>query len=592
MRRLGPLLLGTVGAAAFTVLLTGDAGALGAGVGAAAVAFLAWLAAARRRRRRGARSEDWSPVGRFTFTPAAAHSPSSPGAVAGALSRVEARELASSASVGVGVGFSLMVLVLFGVVWAGDYRGGLAGAMEIFPIETHPLAGMVVLGAHRARTRSRRDDTDELFEACATPQSTRTAGHLLSAWAPAAIALVYLLLLTGLLSRGTLDGWNTIGGRQVGALAGSALLCVGATALGVMLARWAPWRLVPVVAVIGVGFLAIRLATAGDGPYEPIRQLSTMLNDPDAYVRFTAPHWLAHHLWILSLVAAVSLLALARDLRTRRVLTAGALIACAAVVSAVAATRPMDTTDAQRIAALIDDPVGHQSCIDAAGLPVCSYAHDDALTRRYAEHVEPVVRAAPAGALADWSIRRDTKINRSHLDPAVLERLRTDGDDRRFIPIDQFSQHDHAVQGALLWVALTAVGVTDEVVDGGAVRLDRQARGVLALWLATRGADNKSADQLTSTQIETHDSGNYVSSSWRPWPDRCYAGPAPATWAYTDVDAARLLTRLPDAAVRQLVLDRWDQLIDPATTTADLLALAGVKPPPARPGSTEGGGEC
>ena len=592
MRRLGPPLLGIGGVALFMALTTGaGTGAAGGLFGMLLFGGVVWLVAGWARRRRPGHDGGWTPVAAVAFQPAVGHSASAPGVVVLALGRVEAREIASSASIGVGVGFCLMILVLFGQVWAAEYRGGLSGSMELHPIYVHPLAGLVVLAAHRARTRSTRDGTQELFETCPTSQATRTAGHLLTSWVPAAIALVFLTGMTVLVSRNATGDYSQVGARQVAALLGAAVLCVGATALGVGLARWAPWTLVPVVVVIAIGFGSTSLANAGNRRTDPIRQLSTFLNDPDRYLRHTAPHWVAHHLWILALVALVAVLALARDLHRPRLAIAGATFAIVAVVSAVAATRPIDATDAARIASLIDEPEAHQRCVDVAELGVCTYPTDAELADHIAAEVAQVAAAAPPGALAGWTVRQGTDLDRAELDPEVRRLLQPGRGDERFIPMEMIN-HSAADEGARFWVALTAAGVTEDITKGTVLSLDHQARGVVALWLATRGAATDTAVDMTSTELGDHDSANYSSSYGRPWPDNCYAGLAPVTWAFTDVDAARQLLAVPEAEVAEVLRSEWARFTDPATSTDELLAALGLEPVTPRPGTTRSGDAC
>lgn len=592
MRRLGPPLLGIGGVALFMALTAGaGTGAAGGLAGMLLFGGVVSLVVGWVRRRRPAQHGGWTPVAAMAFQPAAGHTTTSPGGVALALGRVEAREIASSASIGVGLGFCLMILVLLGKVWAADYGSGLMGAMELYPIYVHPLAGLVVLAAHRARTRSTRDGTQELFETCPTSQTTRTVGHLLTGWVPASIALVFLTAMTVLVSRNATAGYGHMGARQVAALLGATVLCVGATALGVGLARWAPWTPVPVVAVIAIGFGSTRLATAGNRLTEPIRQLSTWLNDPDRYVRYTAPNWVAHNIWILALVALVATLALARDLHRPVLTIAGATFAVVAVVSAVAATRPIDATDAARIASLIDEPEAHQRCVDAADLAVCTYPSDAELANHIATEVAPVAAAAPPGALAGWTVRQDADLDRTELDPEVRRLLSSDRGGERLIPMAMSTRPD-ADEGARFWVALTASGVADDITKGTVLSLDHQARGVVALWLATRGAAADTAADMTSTGLSDHDSANYSSNDWRPWPDSCYAGPAPVSWAFTDVDAARQLLAVPEAEVAEVLRSDWGRFTDRATSTDELLAALGLEPVAARAGTTPSGEGC
>lgn len=589
MRRLGPLLAGVAGALLLVSMLGGlGAGGAGALAGLLLGAGITWLGWSWFSRRRPAAPGGWSQVSPVAFRPAAGHAAASPGGVALALSRVEARELTSSAAVGLGIGFSALVMYMFGYLWSADYHGGLVGLFELHPIYVHPLAGLVVLAAHRSRTRSVRDGTEELFESCPTSQATRTLGHLLTGWVPAVIAGIFLTATTLLFTQGVTFVYGHVGARQVGGLLGAVVLCIGATVLGVALARWAPWTLVPVVAVIAIGFSTTRLATAGDRLTEPLRQLSTWLNDPDRNQRFTAPHWLAHHLWILALVGVVGALALLRDRRRPGVIAAGALFAIAACASAVAATRPIDASDARRIAALIDEPAAHQRCVDAAGLAVCAYAGDGALADHFATEVAPVAAAAPPGTLDGWAVRHGWDVELNELDPEVRRLLRSDPSDRQVIPI-QLVGDPAAAQGARFWVALTAVGITRDTRDGSTLDLSDQARGVIVFWLATRGVDADTAAAMTSYE---ENPGAASSDSSLPWPDNCYAGPSPVTWALTDLDAARLLIAAPESAIAQLLDTQWEHFIDPSTSTDELLDAAGLAPVAPREGSTREALEC
>ena len=75
---------------------------------------------------------------------------------------------------GAGIAFCLVVVVMFGLAFPEDSGGELADIAELAAIFAHPLVGMVLLAAHRARSRSVRDGTQELLDACPTSQSTST----------------------------------------------------------------------------------------------------------------------------------------------------------------------------------------------------------------------------------------------------------------------------------------------------------------------------------------------------------------------------------------------------------------------------------
>ncbi|MGH9275653.1 MAG: hypothetical protein ACRDZU_13480, partial [Acidimicrobiales bacterium] len=165
--------------------------------------------------------------------------------------------------------------------------------------------------------------------------------------------------------------------------------------------------------------------------------------------------------------------------------------------------------------------------------------------------------------------------------------LRTDADRGQFIPIELLA-HPEAEEGARFWVAFTAVGITDDVTEGSTLSIANQARGVVALWLATRGADAGTAAKMTSFDDDPGQSGSYD----RPWPGTCYAGPAPVVWALNDLEAARVLIAAPEAQVTTLLHDQWDRFTDRATSTDELLAAAGLELASPRGGVTRGSQAC
>lgn len=584
-RRVGRLLLGVVGA---TLLLAvagiGETRNGGLAVFLVAAAMLWWAVSSWVARRRPIRGDGWTPTAAISFRPAAARPTASPGAVARALARVEARELVTSPAFGTGLGFCLLMLWLFGWVWVGDYAGNLPLVLELAPILIHPLAGMVVLATFRARTRGRRDGVEELYETCPTSQSTRSLGALLTGWTPAVVAAVFLLALIGLILLGSPPVYGDVGARQAADVLGAAVLCLGATALGVALARWTPWTLAPVAAVIAVGFGAVSLATQGTRPTDPLRQLSTFLGDPEVDLRLTAPHWLAHHLWIVALAAMVAVLAVLRDKRGPIVLGAGALAVAVAVASGVAATRPIDASDAQRIATLVSDP-STRACVDAGGFDVCTYEGDDDLANALVGEVLPIATTLP-GKLDGWSVRQGADTDWRRLDPEVVALSAEPAVDDHLIDIE-FTGHPLALEGLRIWAGLAATGVLDDRVPDTTLSIRGEARGALSLWLATRGASETAQLNLTSIG----NGGRTGRDRERPWPDTCFAGTAPVRWATSDVAAARKMLSLPEAEITAAVLADWDHLTAPETTTDDLMAALGLEPVGLE-GQTLGTSEC
>lgn len=583
MRRFLPSIAG--GLVAFVVIgvATGSAAGLVAPllVAAPVGGAVAWW-----RGRRGAQAETtWGRSAPFAFVPAAANGGAPRSAVILALGRVESRELLASASYGIGIGFALLVVVLFGFAWSDDFGGDLPRFIQLLAIFVHPLVGMSIVASFRGRTRGRRDGVEELFVTCPASDATRTAGHLVTAGLAVVVLVGSVALLVGAVMSRAAVVHGDVGGQEVAAVLAVVVLGVGGVAAGVALARHLPWLLTPIVAVIGIGFLSAELATFGDRSTDAVRQLSTWLGDTDHDVRFAAPHWWAHVLWLLGLTAVVALLAIIRDERRRWPAAALAASLVGTAVAGWAATRPIDGDDAVRIAAMLADPPSGQDCVERGAIRICTFAEDVALRDLVADEIAPVVAAVP-GDIAPRTIRDAADLDRRHLDPEVAALLSPPRLEPDLLPIE-FSGTDDALAAARVWVALGATGSIERPRPGATVDLRGQARGVLSLWLATRGASAGTTEGLTSFDPDPQEG----EPEHRPWPDPCYAGPAPVRWAGSDVVAARLLTQLPESEVMTVVASDWSRFVDPATATDDLLTAVGLAPLGPFQGSTRVG-EC
>lgn len=234
-----------------------------------------------------------------------------------ALGRVEARELTSSIWFGVGLGFSLVVNVLFAVVWGKDETHLWPDDAMLAPWFVHPLVGMTVLAVHRNVTRARRDGADELFDTCPTSLETRTWGFLATAWVSAVVGGAFYLSYIAILAGRGVDFDGPFGAAQVLDIASAPVLCLGGVALGVALGRWVHFGLAPVIAVVAVALLSLGIATAGDPHWNPIAELSTVPPIETIDQFFLVRNNGGHLLWLLALTGLVVVIALARHRRDR-----------------------------------------------------------------------------------------------------------------------------------------------------------------------------------------------------------------------------------------------------------------------------------
>ena len=101
-----------------------------------------------------------------------------------------------------------------------------------------------------------------------------------------------------------------------------------------------------------------------------------------------------------------------------------------------------------------------------------------------------------------------------------------------------------------------------------------QARGVVALWLSVRGLDP--AEQLRRTTISDLDpseSDSYARGSLGGVGVCSVPG---VVWSGQDLAAARAIIGIDEAVVAGVIETQWEQWIDPATGTNELLAALGL----------------
>ena len=505
-----------------------------------------------------------------------------------ALAAVESRELLVSPALGVGAGMSALLIVLLGWMGAREALGRWDGAWEDFygavVFAAHPLLGFIAMGTHFAVTRSRRQGCDELMDSCPLDRQRRLAGHL----GTAVTGVGLVLLFAGLFTAAVVTGADTQYGPRAAALAptllGLAVLGAGAVAVGVATGRWAPWGVSPVLALIGIA--AVGSWATSPERWTPRRFLATAETGHPADLLFLEPRAWARLAWLSSMAAAIALAALAGG--SRRARGALAVAAVAAAVSAAAVVRPMSDHKAAAAAELVASPAAHQHCVDATGVPVCAYHRYAEAAERMAAAARPVAAAAPAHSL-DGVRFMQFPSKPSALPAAVLRAL----DGRP--PAIPAGAHDlgyrtsRAEQAALrLRVAALAVGAPaeptvkgpDEDEPTGAVGLAGQARGVVLLWLASRGLPLDEALDLAPdvhVDLTARPDVGGATQAGMSWPTDCGRGGS-VTWSRQDFAAARAVMRADAAEVGRVVTSRWREFVDPATRTDTLLAALGLAP--------------
>lgn len=536
-----------------------------------------------RLRRNGGPDVGWSTsagvASRSALTPAAALERGSAPAIARALGRVESRQLVHGFSFAVGIAFSGMIVLVFGIVWSGDFEERWENIWILAPMFVYPLVGMTIVGVHAAVTRERRDGAAELFRSCPVPPALRTAAHLRTAWVPVMSILVFLGVF-GLASVWRDSAFGAIPLRTAGDVLAALALGLGGTCLGVAVARWAPWWPAPIVVVVLVGLASTAISGIGEPHHwSQARQLSTYPRYPDFDLIFAVrPVWW-HLAWLLALTAAVVVIALAHDRRDRRVLATGAVVVAALLVTGYATTRPLDAHEAERVASMVAYPERHQMCVERAGGVFCTYVGFEELGRMVADELEPVLARLPEGAPDRLVARQGFEDPLEELDPEVRARLPKvlpePGDSDLHLG---FSSPPESFVAARIATGLWAVGLPSSVGPTTSMEsIAGEAPGVIALWVAALGLELEDALDLASAHPAQHDDGSVDPlAEGMPWPEPCEGGTSPVVWAPQDLTAARSLLALPEAEVRQVLDADWEVLTDRETTTAQLLERFGL----------------
>jgi hypothetical protein len=506
--------------------------------------------------------------------------------VAAALGRAEVRQWVSSPWFACGVAFCVLMVVLFGWVWTYDTDGS-GGSWRswfvLFPIMAFPMVGMAVVGAHSAVTRSRHDGAEAFFEACPTGEDTRTAAHLRCAWVPAAVLAAFVVLLTGLVSVRSDHLYGPIDARALADVLTAVALGACGVGLGVALGRWAPWRLVPIMFVVGLLPLITGLGGLGEPHWSNLRQLSAWPRYPDHDLLFSDPPVWWHLLWIAALGALMGFVAFAHSRRDRRVMLAGLAITLVAAGAGVAQTRPLSGADAARLASLVAEPELHQTCRTAPRLEMCVYRGYEGFLGQAFPHAAVVAAAAP-DSIAPVTFRQLFDGDLDVLGPEVARELARRPAPPKDVLRLGYETGEDRMMAVRLATAVAAVGLPTEAdPDGRPAVIAGESRGVVALWLAARGLNAPDAQRLADDHYNPDDHANEPGSPTAldlgmAWPDPCSAGPPPVAWSAQDLAAARALLVLPADQVHALILAAWGRFTDAGTTTDELLAAAGLAP--------------
>lgn len=500
--------------------------------------------------------------------------PTSEWRVARSVWRVEARRLLLVAVVPAALGVAMSMGSVGGVV---DLRAGSINAA----FNVLLLAAVTLVASHRAVTRGRRDGAEELFGATPAPARSRTVGHLLAVVAPVVLAVAATVVSTAMLA----SGGVTTGRLVLAELAVGPALVAGAGCLGVLLARMWPQPFTPYVACAAIAAVELGINTpqlAGSGA----RWLAFWVEGSLWWLLPRHPG--AHLAYLLGLVAMAAVGALLRHGRSRRLTVAGAAAVAVTVVAAGFQMRqPEDHW--RRANAVFAAPASVQRCWTDEGVRYCAFRGSEEVVEHVAGMVERVRAVTPATA---WPpgvavTQRVTALDLQYaggLDlphvPAMPDGPVRQPDDGEIHPAVEFGWSPVQEVGLGVQVAAKALGlpVVPEPRTGRVCVAAGQARAVAALWLGGHAsADARTGLAWLLTEVEDGLEAQPRGGAVFPIAEvDVYGGFAVSP---ADVRLALELLGGDDVEVERRIAEHWELIRSPSTTTAQLAALLGARPP-------------
>jgi hypothetical protein len=514
----------------------------------------------------------------------------SPLRVAAALSRVEARRIVRSPATAAGIALTAIVFLAVladGFIDADEWLGLLS---RHFPLFLYPLCGMVLVAVNRAALRPRRDGTDELFESLPTTRATRSAALVLALRGPILVGAGAVVALAGgaWWGAGNDAGFFAraanpapFGDLELAPMLTAVVLVGCAGALGLLLARLAPWGLVPIAALIVVALLS--LFPNGAGNPTSFKALSPYLAPPELPARFAPQPLWPHLVYVIGLgVLAVGLTFIADGARRWAVPMLGAA-AVLVVGGAVWQSQPLDAEISERVAQLASGPA-EEHCEERNGVTYCAFDGLDRWIDEWAPVVSSVHDKVPRVAERDLKVMQVFSLESiGELDPAIADRtttaLVTSGSAEAVHPSLAWNGGEATTYLALL-TGQWAVGLPGVAGAGGEPCFaGGQVRAAIAVYLAATVDPGR-----TTAYVRAHITPDDI-IQYRDYGDDRYTDLGPTAWVTdqdaavvyddTDLELALALVARP-AEVDSVLAASWDRLVDPTTTTGELAEILGL----------------
>ncbi len=461
------------------------------------------------------------------------------------------------------------------------------------------LSAVVLIAAHLAVTRARRDGLHELYASFPASAGTRTLGHLVSLAGVVPASVVLVAAVVALRLR------DAIGSPAVAPLVAGVALVIAAGAIGVALGTRFAHPLAGLLAafVWVVPFSQSNRYSGAETWLFPWVNPDQLGDLPAPVAGFPPAAW--HAAWLAAIAALAGVVALAATARQRahRIGTAvvGALAVAAVCVAGVVQLQPVGTGALNRLVRSIADPDSVQQCNTVDSVRYCAYPHFGGEVRAWQQAVGGVLTLVPQRPAHPLTVRQMTTITLSGTalgqGHSTQQLARWNARLRAALSSRAASSTIYLAVGS--WPSGAKVATAQfEVAFGTAewavglpaspgpsrlpcVALD-QAREAIAAWLAIT-ATHAATPDLDRRRVPAALIGDTAVPTWdQPGKVSSYTTTPSPTITAAGYLLAKEMAALPVAGVRGMLAARWNTWLDPHTTQAQLAAALGVpvpKPP-------------
>lgn len=471
------------------------------------------------------------------------------------------------------------------------------------------LAVTVLIGAHLATGRARRDGMADLYASFPTSAGTRTLAHL-TGLAGAAVPSVFLICA----ATATAELSGAVGSPSAATLAAGLLVVIAAGAVGVAVGTALPHPMAGIIAALAL--LLVPFSESNSLSSAVIWVWGWML--PGQLGSFPGPvpgyppagAHAAEMAGIAVLAAIVALMVTTQRARLRAGLaTAGVLTVAVIFLAGAVQLQPIPTADLNHLVSEVADPASVQHCTTNRHVQYCLYPGFGVQLPALETAVDRVLAHVPALPDRPLTVAQTATINLSdgtltdgHSKQqlaawnAQLQRPRPPANASPTLTIDEYVGSWPAgganLTAARFTLALAAAEWAVNLPTSGTRFCQplNQAREAIAIWLAIQ------ATQASPAQVQGGRGAGFIGSS----PGQ--AGPpgsgpfsqlAPILSTTGDL-VGEAMTRLPQAKVDQVLRASWSTWLNWHTTEARLAAALGIQMPRA-PGQhtnvTTSGGE-